>query len=85
MLDLDFLAGFDWLHMEWTYSVLEKKNCNTAVISRLKNIYGESKSMFLFLLYYNLHLAGRMSGVIKQRVNDSLQNYVLFTLLKFWC
>ena len=45
LLDLDFMAVFDWLDMQWTYSVLQKKNCNTAVVSRLKNIYADSKSV----------------------------------------
>ena len=45
LLDLDFMAGFDWLTMDWTYTVLEKKNCHPAVISRLRNIYSDSKSI----------------------------------------
>ena len=36
LLDLDFMAGFDWLVMAWVYLVLEKKGLNQEVIARLK-------------------------------------------------
>ena len=45
ILDLDFLAGFDWLDMAWVYLVLEKKGVAREVINRLKNIYSDSISV----------------------------------------
>ena len=39
ILDLDFLAGFDWLKMAWVYSVLEKKGVSKEVIKRMKKHY----------------------------------------------
>ena len=38
ILDLDFLAGFDWLDMSWVYLVLEKKGVCQKVITRLRNL-----------------------------------------------
>ena len=45
LLDLDFLAGFDWLVMEWVYLVLSKKGACDEVIQRLRRIYGQSFSV----------------------------------------
>ena len=39
ILDLDFLAGFDWLIMSWVYSVLKKKGVAAEVIDRLRRLY----------------------------------------------
>ena len=39
LLDLDFLAGFDWLVMAWVYMVLAKKGVCPEVIDRLKRLY----------------------------------------------
>ena len=32
LLDLDFLAGFDWLDMGWVYAVLEQKGVISEVV-----------------------------------------------------
>ena len=45
LLDLDFLAGFDWLNMAWVYLVLSKKGVCEEVIRRIKRLYGESISV----------------------------------------
>ena len=37
-LDADFMAGFDWLGMDWVYSVLARKGCDVKVINRIKNL-----------------------------------------------
>ena len=42
ILDLDFLAGFDWLNMAWVYRVLKKKGVNPLVVDRLFRIYSDS-------------------------------------------
>ena len=45
LLDLDFMAGFDWLDMSWVYLVLKKKGVCDQVINRLKRIYSNSTSV----------------------------------------
>ena len=47
ILDLDFLAGFDWLDMAWVYLVLEKKGVVKEVIDRLENLYSDSISVVM--------------------------------------
>ena len=42
LLDLDFMAGFDWLDMSWVYLVLQKKGVSMEVIQRLQRIYSIS-------------------------------------------
>ena len=42
LLDLDFLAGFDWLVMAWVYLVLAKKGVSQEVIKRIDRIYSNS-------------------------------------------
>ena len=42
LLDLDFLAGFDWLVMEWVYLVMGKKGVCQVVIDRVRRIYADS-------------------------------------------
>ena len=44
ILDTDLLAAFDWLCLDWTYKVLEKKGLSRLVIQRLQNLYSNSKS-----------------------------------------
>ena len=39
ILDLDFLAGFDWLAMDWVYLVMKKKGVKKEVIDRVKKLY----------------------------------------------
>ena len=45
ILDLDFMAGFDWLDMSWVYMVLAKKGVNQEVINRIKLLYSDSISV----------------------------------------
>ena len=45
LLDLDFLAGFDWLDMGWVYLVLAKKGVCDEVIQRIQRLYAESISV----------------------------------------
>ena len=45
ILDLDFMAGFDWLDMSWVYMVLAKKGVDQEVINRIKLLYSESISV----------------------------------------
>ena len=45
ILDLDFLAGFDWLVMEWVYLVLAKKGVCQEVINRIKRLYYDSTTI----------------------------------------
>ena len=42
ILDLDFMAGFDWLVMNWVYLVLAKKGLSQQVINRIERIYSNS-------------------------------------------
>ena len=42
LLDLDFMAGFDWLVMAWVYLVLAKKGVSQEVIKRIDRIYSDS-------------------------------------------
>ena len=52
LLDLDFMAGFDWLQMDWVYEVLKKKKRNTDVIKCLANLYEEN---FTICVVNNIH------------------------------
>ena len=45
LLDLDFLAGFDWLDMAWVYLVLAKKGVSQEVISRISRLYSNSSTI----------------------------------------
>ena len=45
ILDTDLIAAFDWLCLDWTFKVLEKKGLDKQVISRLKNLYSSSVSI----------------------------------------
>ena len=45
LLDLDFLAGFDWLDMGWVYAVLEQKGVISEVVERIKRLYADSVSI----------------------------------------
>ena len=47
LLDLDFLAGFDWLIMAWVYLVLAKKGLSEININRIKNLYADSISVVM--------------------------------------
>ena len=47
ILDLDFLAGFDWLDMAWVYLVLRKKGVAEEVIKRIENLYADSISVVM--------------------------------------
>ena len=47
LLDLDFLAGFDWLDMAWVYLVLAKKGVSENVIQRIKSLYADSISVVM--------------------------------------
>ena len=42
LLDLDFLAGFDWLAMAWVYLVLAKKGVCQEVVQRINRLYSDS-------------------------------------------
>ena len=48
ILNLDFLAGFNWLIMSWMYSVLKKKGVATEVINMLKILY--ENIIFIFVV-----------------------------------
>ena len=39
LLDLDFVAAFDYTVFEWVFMVLKKKGLSETVINRIKNIY----------------------------------------------
>ena len=39
MLDLDFIAAFDYTVLEWVLMVLEKKGLSENVINRIRNTY----------------------------------------------
>ena len=39
ILDMDFMAAFDWLVMDWVLLVLEKEGVTRQKISRIKNLY----------------------------------------------
>jgi hypothetical protein len=41
LLDLDFMAGFDWLEMGWVYLVLTKKVVCQEVVDRIKRLYDD--------------------------------------------
>jgi hypothetical protein len=45
LLDLDFMAGFDWLDMSWVYLVLKKKGVSQAVVNRIQRLYSESTTV----------------------------------------
>ena len=42
LLDLDFMAGFDWLDMAWVYLVLAKKGVAQEIINRVARLYSDS-------------------------------------------
>ena len=39
ILDTDLIAAFDWLCLDWTYKVLQKKGLDSQVIRRFQNLY----------------------------------------------
>ena len=45
LLDLDFLAGFDWLVMAWVYMVLARKGVCEEVINRIRRLYDDSTTI----------------------------------------
>ena len=45
LLDLDFLAGFDWLNMGWVYLVLLKKGLKQEIVNRIMRLYQDSNSI----------------------------------------
>ena len=45
ILDLDFMAGFDWLDMSWVYMVLAKKGVSQEIINRIERLYSDSISV----------------------------------------
>ena len=45
LLDLDFLAGFDWLEMDRVYLVMAAKGLCQAVIDRIRRIYADSSTI----------------------------------------
>ena len=45
LLDLDFIAAFDYQVMSWIYDVLRAKGVCEAVIARIKNIYADSNTI----------------------------------------
>ena len=45
LLDLDFMAGFDWLDMAWVYLVLAKKGVSQEVIDRIRRLYADSTTV----------------------------------------
>ena len=45
LLDLDFLAGFDWLNMEWVYLVLLKKGVSEVLVNRIRALYKDNSSV----------------------------------------
>ena len=47
LLDLDFLAGFDWLDMAWVYLVMDRKGLSENNISRIKNLYADNISVVM--------------------------------------
>ena len=44
ILDTDLIAAFDWLCLDWSFKVLEKKGLDKEVIKRLRNLYNNSSS-----------------------------------------
>ena len=49
LLDLDFMAGFDWLEMDWVYLVLAKEGVCQAVIERIKRLYADKNFTWLIM------------------------------------
>ena len=45
ILDTDLIAAFDWLCLDWTFKVLERKGLDQKVIKRLMNLYSNSVSI----------------------------------------
>ena len=39
--DMDFVAAFDWLVLNWVWKVLERVGVNSVTINRLKNLYAD--------------------------------------------
>jgi hypothetical protein len=48
LLDLDFMAGFDWLDMAWVYLVLAKKGVCQEVVERVRRLYSDSTTNVKF-------------------------------------
>ena len=42
ILDMDFIAAFDWLVMDWVFLVLKKKGVSQASIKRIQNLYSSN-------------------------------------------
>ena len=64
LLDLDFLAGFDWLDMAWVHLVLSKKGVCEEVIQRIRRLYDQSISVVV---------VNNLLGQAFQNLRDSLR------------
>ena len=47
ILDTDLIAAFDFLCLEWSFMVLEKKGMNKRMISRMRNLYRNNISVVI--------------------------------------
>ena len=47
LLDLDFMAGCDWLDIAWVYLVLAAMGVSENVIKRIRNMYSDSVSVVM--------------------------------------
>ena len=47
ILDTDLIAAFDYMCLDWTFMVLEKKGLDRRAIDRLKNLYRENISVIV--------------------------------------
>ena len=64
ILDLDFMAGFDWLDMSWVYKVLLKKGVNEVVVKRISRLYDDSSTIVV---------VNKVRGLVLPNLRNSLR------------
>ena len=64
LLDLDFLAGFDWLVMAWVYLVLARKGVCKEIINRIVRLYSKS---------FTIVVVNNVQGKIFPNIRGSLR------------
>ena len=64
LLDLDFMAGFDWMVMAWVYKVSLKNGVCMEVISRLQRIFASS---------YTVVVVNNLLGMTFSNIRESLR------------
>ena len=75
ILDMDLIAAFDWLCLDWVYKVLHKKGMPRQVLGRLQNLYRENIAI---VVVNNMHGAAVRNDRLSLKQGD-LPSMILFS------